>query len=134
VDLEQYHIVKFLRNKGLKNGEIAKELSNEYDPDTSTPPSIECWLHQINLGRTDLQTQHAGGRPVLHDTDAKVLSFLRKYPFSSVRTIAEPMKIHASIIHSHLVENLSIKILFVRWVLHPLTSKLRQKRVELSSQ
>jgi hypothetical protein len=68
--LEQRHIIKFLRIKGLKIGEIAKELPSSYYPNAYTPPSIKCWLHQIKLGRTDLRTQHAGGRALLDDIDA----------------------------------------------------------------
>jgi hypothetical protein len=43
--LEQRNIIKFLRIKGLKLGEIAQEVSSAYDPDAHTPPSIKYWLH-----------------------------------------------------------------------------------------
>jgi hypothetical protein len=65
-----------LRIKGLKFGEIAKELSNAYGLDACTPPSIKYQLHRILLGRTDLRTQHAGGRPLFDDIDAEMLSLL----------------------------------------------------------
>jgi DNA-binding transcriptional MerR regulator len=110
MDLEQRHIIKFLRIKGLKLGEIAKELSNAHGPDAHTRPSIKYWLHQIKIGRTDLRTQHAGGRPPLDDIDADILSFFRKYPFSSVQTIAESLEISASTTYSHLVEKNGLKI------------------------
>jgi hypothetical protein len=42
--------------KGLKVQEIAAELSSAYGQDAYARPSITYWLHQINLGRTDLQT------------------------------------------------------------------------------
>jgi hypothetical protein len=64
--------------------------------------------------------------------DAEILSFLRKYPFSSVRTI-ESLEIPVSTIHSHLVEKIDINTSLLRWVPHTLTSELPQKRVELSS-
>jgi hypothetical protein len=68
------------------------------------------WLHQVNLGRTDLRAQYAGGRPPLDDLDAEILSFLRRYPFSSVRTIANSREIPASTIYSHLALN------FLSWL------------------
>jgi hypothetical protein len=114
MDLEQLHIIKFSRIRSLKLGEIAKELSSAYDPDTYTPLSRKYWLHQIKLGRTDLQTQHAGERPPLNDTDAKILSLLRKYPFFSVRTIAESLEIPALIIYSYLVQKIGLHNFLLR--------------------
>jgi hypothetical protein len=61
MDLEQHHIIMFLRVKGLKHGEIAKELSRAHSPDAHSPASIKYWLHQIKLGRVDLRTQQASG-------------------------------------------------------------------------
>jgi hypothetical protein len=75
MDLEQCHFIKFLGMKGLKLGQIVKELSSTYGPDAYTPPSIKYWLHQIKLGRITLRTQHAGGRLPLDNTDAQFLLF-----------------------------------------------------------
>jgi hypothetical protein len=58
---KSYHIIKFLCIKGLRLGETVKKLSSADGPDAYTPPSINYWLHQIMLGRTDLRTQRAGG-------------------------------------------------------------------------
>jgi hypothetical protein len=123
-----------LRIKGLKLGEIAKELSSAYGPDAYTPPSIKYWLHQIKPGRTDLRTQHTGGWLPLDEIDAGILAFLRKSPFSSVRTIAESLEIPVSTIYSHSVHKVGLKIFFLLWVPYTVTSGLQQKRVELSSQ
>jgi hypothetical protein len=76
MDLEHRHIIKFLPTKGLKLGEITKELSIAHGPDVYTPPNIKYWLHQIKLGRTDPRTQHAGGRPPLDNISDPILSFL----------------------------------------------------------
>jgi hypothetical protein len=97
MDLEHHHIINFLRIKCLKLGEIGQELSRAYGPIADTPTSIQYWLHYIRLGRTDLRKQYAGDRPPLDDIDAKILSLFRKYPFSSVRTIAKSLKIPLSI-------------------------------------
>jgi hypothetical protein len=104
--LEQRDIIKFLHIKGLKLGEITQELSSASDPDAYTSPSVNSWLHQIKLGRTDLRTQHAGRRPPLDNIDAGILSFLRNCPFSSVRTTAESLEIPVSAIDTHRVEKI----------------------------
>jgi hypothetical protein len=104
VELEQRDMIKILHVKGLKLDESATELSSTDGQAASAPPSIKYRLHQIKLGRTDLQTHHVGGRPPLEDNDAELIFVLRKFLFSSVRTIAESWNIHASTISDHLVE------------------------------
>jgi hypothetical protein len=96
--LEQRHVIKFLRIKRLKLGEITKDISIAYGSDAYSPSNMKSWIHRIKLGRTDLRMQYVGGRPLLDDIDPEILSFLRKYPFSSVRTIAESLEIPASTI------------------------------------
>jgi hypothetical protein len=134
MDLEERHVIKFLHLKGLKLEAIAVELADAYGQDAYTKPSIKYWVHQIKLGRTDLTTQHIGGRPTLDDIDAEILSALRKYPFSSVRTIGDSLGIPASNGYSHVVERSGFKSYLLRWIRHMLTAELRHKRVELSKQ
>jgi hypothetical protein len=110
------------------------ELSTLYGEDAYTRPSIKYWLHQLKLGRTDLTTQHVGGRLYLDNTDAEILSELRISPFSLVRTIADSLSIPASTVYLHLVEKIGFKNSFLCWVPHMLTEELPQKRVELSRQ
>jgi hypothetical protein len=76
--------------------------------------------------------QRAAGRPALDDINAEILSFLRKYSFSSMRAIAESPAIPVWPIYFHFVEKISLKIFLLRWIPHKLTSELRQKRVGLS--
>jgi transposase len=86
MELEQRRIIKFWHLKGLKLQEIATELFSAYIhmARMRARPSIKYWLHQIKLERTDLQTQHIGGRPPLNDADAETLSLLQTLPSSSV--------------------------------------------------
>jgi hypothetical protein len=111
MDLEQRHVIKFLRIKGLKLRKIARELSSAYDADVYTAPSIKCRLHQIKVGRPDIRTEPAGGRALLDDIDAENVSLLRKYPSASGRTIAESLYIPVSAIYAHLVEKMGLKFL-----------------------
>lgn len=56
--LEQCHVVKFLHLEGLKLCEIAIKLSNMHGEDAYATAGIKYWLHELMLGRTDLQTQY----------------------------------------------------------------------------
>jgi hypothetical protein len=84
MDMEQHHVVKILSIKGLKLGEIARELLSAYGSCGYAPPNIKDWLHQIKFGRANLGTQHAGPRQPFDDIDTEILSLLRKYPLSLV--------------------------------------------------
>jgi hypothetical protein len=96
MEVEQRCIIKFLHLKGLTLGDVVVELSTLYGENASPWPSIKYWLHQLKLGRTDLKTQHVGGRPYLDEPDAEIPSVLRISPFSSVRTIADSLGIPGS--------------------------------------
>jgi hypothetical protein len=96
MELEQHHIIKFLHLTDLKLGDIVVELSSLSGKDAHTRSSIKYWLHQLRLGRIDLTTQHAGGRPPLDDIDTELLSVLSPSPFSWVRTIADSLGIPES--------------------------------------
>jgi hypothetical protein len=121
MEVEQRCIIKFLHLKSLKLGYIVVELSTRYAEDAYTRSSIKYWLHQLKLERTDLTTQHVGGRLYLDDTDAEIRSVLRISPFCSVRTIADSLGIPASTVYLHLVEKIGFKNNFLRWVPHMLT-------------
>jgi hypothetical protein len=111
----------------LELGEISQELFSASGWDACTSPSIKYRLHQSKLGRTDLRTQQDGRRPPLDDIDAEILLLLRKYPFFTVRTIAESLGIPVSTICPHLVEKIGFKIFLHRWAPHTLTAELKQK-------
>jgi hypothetical protein len=82
--------------------------------DACTPLSIQYWPHQISLVTTDRRTQHAGGRPPLDDIDTEILSLLRKYSFSSVRTIAKSLGIPVSTLYFHLAKKIGLKLFLLR--------------------
>jgi hypothetical protein len=133
MEVEQRCIIKFLHLKGLKLGDIVVELSTLYGEDAYTRPSLKDWLHQLKLGRTDLTTQHVGGRPSLDDTDAETLSVLLISAFSSVRAIADSLGIPASPVYLHLVEKRRFKNYFLRRAPHMLTEARNCGRKESNS-
>jgi hypothetical protein len=82
MELEQRHIIKFLHHKGLKLDNVVTELPDMYGQDACAKLSIKYWFHQLRLGRKDLTTQLLGGRTTFDDTNAEILSILRRSPFS----------------------------------------------------
>jgi hypothetical protein len=76
------HVARFLYLKDLKLREIATQPSSAYGEDAYTSLSIKEWIHQIKLRRIDHQVQRVGKRPALDHLVIKILSFLRKFPFS----------------------------------------------------
>jgi hypothetical protein len=114
MELEQRHVIKFVRLKGLKFCEIAPELSKTYGQAAHAMPSIKCRLRQFELGKTDLQMQDVSAQLPLDDVDTEVLSILQKLPFSSVPTIDDSPNISASAIDSHLVEGIEFTIFSLR--------------------
>jgi hypothetical protein len=132
MDLEQRHVIQFLSRKSLKLDAIAVELSGTYGQEAEERARIKYWLRQLKLGRTDLKTRHVGGRPPLGDIDTEIFSLLRKYPFASIRVIAEALAVSASTVYSHLIERIGFKNDLLRWIPHVLTDDPRQRRVDLS--
>jgi hypothetical protein len=70
---------------------------------------VKYWLHEIMLHRPDLSDWPSSGRRPLEDTDARILQVLEADPWSSVRTIAEFLKIPASMVHLYLTTSLNMK-------------------------
>jgi hypothetical protein len=66
----------------------------------------------------------------LEDIDARILQVLEFDPWSSIRTIAEFLKIPASTVHFHLTTSLNMKSQHFKWVLNFLDDDLRAKRLE----
>jgi hypothetical protein len=54
---------------------------------------------RIRFGRTDLQVQRVGGRPLPDDVDTEIWSILRRFPFSSAPATADAISIPTSTIH-----------------------------------
>jgi hypothetical protein len=134
MELEQHHIIKFLNIKGLKLGYIAVELSSLDGQDAYTRSSLKYCLHEHRLGRKDVTTWDANGRPPPDDTDTDILLTLRRSPFSWVRTIAGSLSIPASTGYWHFVEKIGFQNYFLRRVPHALTDELRHKRSKLAGQ
>jgi hypothetical protein len=64
------------------------------------------------------------------DIDVQILQVLEAEPWSSVRTIAEFLKIPSSTVHPHLTTSLNMKSRHFNWVPHFHNDDLRTKRLE----
>jgi hypothetical protein len=90
-------------------------------------------IHEIKVHHSDLSDRPSSGGPPLEDIDARILHVLEVLgaePWSSVRMIAEFLKISASTVHLHLTTSLDIKSRHSKWVSHFLDDDLRTKRLE----
>jgi hypothetical protein len=63
-----------------------------------------------------------------------MLQVLEAEPWSSVRMIAEFLKVPASTVHLHLTTSLNMKSRHFKWVPHFLDDDLRVKRLEGAQQ
>jgi DNA-binding transcriptional ArsR family regulator len=133
MSLEQRYVIKYLHAKHVSLEAITAELSSMYGQDAYTQSDIKYWIHQVKLRRTDLENVSSSGRQLLDDVDAEIISALRKYPFASVRSIADSTGIAPSTVYSHLVEQLGFRNYILRCLPHILTNQLRQKRVSLAT-
>jgi hypothetical protein len=82
-------------------------------------------LHEIKSHRSDLSNRPSSGWLPLEDIDARILQVLEAEPWSSIRTIAEFLKIHASTVHLHLTTSLHMKSRHLKSVPHFLDDDLR---------
>jgi hypothetical protein len=87
MELEQYHISKFMHTTSLKLDSVTKKVSSLYRHDAYAKLSIKSWLHQLKLRSVGLKMQQPGERQPLNDADAEMLSVDKKFPCSLVRTI-----------------------------------------------
>jgi transposase len=109
MEIEQKYVVSDLHRKGMKLPAILAELAAVYHEDTLDENIVKHWLHGINSHRSDLSGRPSSGRPPLEDIDARILQVLKAEPWSSVRTIAEFIKIPASTMHLQLTTSFNMK-------------------------
>jgi hypothetical protein len=127
MEIEQRHVVSYRHRKGRKLPGIVAELAAVYYENAFDENRVKYWLHEIKLHWSDLSDRPNSGRPPLEDIDARILQVLEAEPRSSVRTIAEFIKIPASTVHLYLTTFLNMKSRHFKQVLHFLDDDLRAK-------
>jgi hypothetical protein len=88
---------------------IVAQLAAVYHEDAFDENRVKNSLQKIKLHPSDLSDRPSSGRPPLDDINARILQVLEAEPWSSVRMIAEFLKIPASTVHLHLTTSLKMK-------------------------
>jgi hypothetical protein len=95
----------------MKLPAILAELAAVYHEAAFGENKVKYWLHEIKFHRSDLSDRPNSGRAPVEDIDARIRPVLEAEPWSSVRTIAEFLKIPASTVYLHLTTSLNMKSL-----------------------
>jgi hypothetical protein len=130
MEIEQGYVVSYLHRKGMKLPAIIAERATVSHEDPFDENRVKYWLDETKIHRCDPSDRPSSVRLSLEDIDARILQVLEAEPWSSVRTIAEFLKIPASTMHFHLTTSLKIKSRHFKWVPHFLDDDLRAKRLE----
>jgi hypothetical protein len=93
----------------MKLPAIVAEQAAVYHEDAFDKNRVKYWLHEIKLHRSDVSDRLSSRRFPLEDIGARILQILEAESWSSVRTIAEFLKIPALTVHLHLTTSLSMK-------------------------
>jgi hypothetical protein len=109
MEIEQRYVVSNLHRKGMKLPAIVAELVAVYHEDAFDENRVKYRLHEIQFHRSDLSDRPNSGRVPLEDIDVGILQILEAEPWSSVRTIAEFLKIPASTVHLRRTTSLNMK-------------------------
>jgi hypothetical protein len=130
MEIGQRDVVNRLHRKRMRLPAIGAELAAVYHEDAFDKNRVKYWPHEIKLHRSDLSDRPNSGRSSLEDIDARILRVLEAQPWSSVRTIAEFLKVPASAVPFHLTTSLNMKSRHLKWVLCFLDEDLRAKQLE----
>jgi hypothetical protein len=134
MEIEQRYVVSYLHRKGMKLPAIVAEPAAVCHEDAFDENRVKYWRHEIKLHCSDLSDRPSSGRPPLEDIDVRILQVLEVESWSSVRTIAEFLKIPASTVHLHLTTSFNMKSRYFKRILHFLDDDLRAKRLESARQ
>jgi hypothetical protein len=98
-EVEQRHVITFADVKKFGLRQIVAEHTSVYGEQGCPKKTREHWIHQVKLGRMDMNDEARPGRLPLDDVGAIILACLSREPFSSVRSIAQALGIAPATIH-----------------------------------
>jgi hypothetical protein len=104
--IEQRYVIEFLDAKKFALDRITAELASVYGEQAYAKKVVEYWIHQINLGRSDLEDEAKHGPPPLGDVDARILAGLSHEPFSSILSMAQALGLTPAKVQRHLAISL----------------------------
>jgi hypothetical protein len=88
-ETEQRHVIKVLDVKKFAFDRVTAKLVSVYAEQIYAKNAVEYWIHQVKLGRSEMEDEAMHGRPPLGDVDARILACLSYEPFSMTRSIAQ---------------------------------------------
>ena len=130
---DQRRIIFFLWKKDKSANEIHDELVCTEGEHTASICTIRRWIAKFKCGVTDFKKDAKGGCEVHARTDRnieRVRKLLEEDRRSSIRLLAELIKVSKGTISTILHEDLGLTRLCCRWVPRMLTAAMRTRRVE----
>jgi hypothetical protein len=116
MEIEQRYVVSYLHRKGMKLPPIIAEPAPIDHEDAFDENRVKYWLYNNKLHHSDLSDRLRPGLPPLEDINARIPQVLEAEPWSSVRMIAEFLKIPVSTVHRHLTTSLNMNCQHFKWV------------------
>ncbi len=133
--LEQRANIKLCMKLGQNQAETVRTLQKAYGQAAPSVSTIRHWYLRIQNDENDLQSRPIPRRPRSSRTAEavdKVRECLEKDTRQTVREIAFECGLSKDCVHRILVQELSLKRIASRFVLHVLTDEHRQIRCDLS--
>jgi hypothetical protein len=103
------NVIKFLYAKKFTLDRSVTELASVYGEQTYAKKAVEYWIHQVKLGRSDMEDEAKHGRPPLDNVDARILACFSHKSFSSVHSIVQALGPVPATVHQHLTISLDIR-------------------------
>jgi hypothetical protein len=122
---DQRVIIPSLCKERVSREDIHAHLEAGFGDTTYSERSFRRWCQYVQQGREGLHTAVRFGRRSIDFLHIRILPLLDERPFRSAYLIAQALGIFRSTISSHLRAPLGMKVFYLRWIPHELTTKLR---------
>jgi hypothetical protein len=107
-EIEQRRAIKFLYAEKFALDRILAEFASVSGEQAYAKKAVEYWIHQVELGRSDMEDEVKHGRPPHDDVDARILACLSHESFSSIRSVAQALGLAPARVHRHLTISLDM--------------------------
>jgi len=135
--IEYRAFIKLFVKEGLTPSEIHSKFMKVYGDSSASFSTVKKWAAEFKRGRTSLEDDPREGRPksattpeIIEQVHDMVLDDRRM----KVREITETIGISKERVGYILHEELDMKKLYARWVLHLLTADQKRTRMKISEQ
>jgi hypothetical protein len=130
-----FHVIynHFLPFEGCEGDDIVLRLQDAYGRDAYCRISVFRWMNEVRRGNEELRNEGHTGRPCRYETDATFRSVMRNDPNASFQTTADTLSISPETVRTHM-SRIGYTLKSLRWILHALTSELKQVRLDLRLQ